>query len=112
MTRASDTLLAGAGFLLWAACFIALYGLLSISCMSPTLGLPAMRPQAVTGTLAIVWALFMTAHLTALVASARRHRAAVGAEAFVLRIGVYLNTAALAATVVVGAPVLALPPCQ
>lgn len=112
MSRTFDTLTAGAGFVLWSLCFIALYGLFSVACMLPRLGLPAMRPEAVTIMLVGVWGLFLAAHAGAIVVNMRRYRVADEERAFVLRIGVYLNLAGLAATLVIGAPVLALPACR
>jgi len=112
MSRTFDTLTAGAGFILWSLCFIALYGLFSIACMLPTLGLPVMRPQSVTIMLVGVWGLFLAAHVGAIVVNMRRCRVAGEERAFVLRIGVYLNLTAIAATLVIGAPVLGLPACR
>lgn len=112
MSRASDTLLAGAGFILWSLCFVALYGLLSIACMLPTLGIPAMRPASITVMLAGVWGLFLVSHAAAIIANVRRYRAASEDVGFVLRVGVYLNLAGLVATLYIGAPALALPACR
>ena len=112
MSRTSDVVVASAGFLLWSACFVALYGLLSITCMLPTLGLPVMQPGSVTFMLAAVWALFIAAHLIAVAVNGRRYRAAGHEAGFVLRLGLYLNLAGLGATLFIGAPVLALPPCR
>jgi hypothetical protein len=112
MSRTSDAFLAGAGLVLWSACFIALYGLLSIACMLPTLGLPAMRTGSVTIMLSAVWMLFIAAHVAAVLVIGRRYRAAGGEAGFVLKVGVYLNLAGLGATLFIGAPVLALPPCR
>ena len=112
MNRTFDTLLAGTGFILWSACFIALYGLLSVACMLPTLGLRAISSGSITMMLTLVWAIFILAHIAAIIVNARRYRLAGGPDSFVLKVGFYLNIAALAATLFIGAPVLALSPCR
>src|SRR5690606_13890993 len=109
MTRTFDTIRAGAGFLLWSGCVIALDALLSIACMLPTLGLPAAREQTVTAMLVVVWTLFIAAHMAAIYASIRRHRAM---RDFLTHVGVYLSVAGLGATIFLCAPALALPACQ
>lgn len=128
MTRAHDTLLALAGFVLWALCFVALYGAMSVACAMPRQGLGAIPGGAITMGLGATLTLFVAAHAGAITLSLRRmrgvrerQRAARPAgerereprpENFLPRIGLYLNVAALGATLAIGLPVLILPPCQ
>lgn len=100
----------GGGLLLWSSCFVALYALLSLGCEAGWGDL--LRPA-----LLATWALHLVV-LAALLAWQWRGRPAHAAgegsprvPSALRGVGLAVTAAALLATVWIGWPVLALPPC-
>ena len=104
------------GFSVWSVWFVCAYGGLSIGC---SLRPPA--PDEGSGTwinLALaLWTMAVAAGLTALAAACWRARAPAAADAppvpqrFIAPVAAVLHLAAAVATLFVGLPLVALPPC-
>jgi len=102
------------GLIVWASCFVVLYVALSLGCRY---GIPDFSAAGLPG---LVWvlALLWLAHLALLGCMAhatwRRYRAsgqASPAYRFALRSTLALHVVGFLATVVIGFPVLMMPPC-
>ena len=99
-------LAATAALLLWSLCFVVLYGGLSLGCEAGWQSREVLGTNALTLALVLAWAIHLSA-LVALLAWFVRQPLAPQVRA----LAVTLTGIAIVATLWIGWPLLALPPC-
>ncbi|MBP7568207.1 MAG: hypothetical protein KA795_19590 [Burkholderiaceae bacterium] len=97
-----------AGLWIWSCCFIVLYAGLSLGCEAGWHQVALLGMSRLTVALALAWALHLVL-LAALLMHVLRWR---GRPAWLRGLGSMLTGIAIVATLWIGWPVLALPPCD
>lgn len=101
-----------AGYLVWSSCFVVLYSLLSIGCELQWQRFGLLGISSITLMLIFAWLLHLLALGWLIRAAWQAERAGLPPPSrFVRRVTLILHLTAFAATIWIGLPILALPPC-
>lgn len=97
--------LVSGGLIVWSACFVVLYGMLSVGCMAGTDNLSIW--------LVVLWIVHVAVLAAALLFLLRDRKTSrqSGVRPFLIRLGCQLTIVGGFATLWIGFPILMLPPC-